>query len=86
MEMDYADFYAGSNEDRIIKYHIAWSIAYFLQVGAPEVRFQPFRNLRSDIMAALVRTRRRDEAMKAVFTDEMRKELIAEWLSFWKKH
>ena len=85
-EMDYPDFYSGSSEERIFKYHIAWSVAYFLQVGAPKVRFQPFKNLRADLMKALVRTRRRDEAVKAVIADEMQKELIAEWLSFWKKH
>jgi hypothetical protein len=84
--MDYSEFYSGSNDERILKYHIAWSIAYFLQIGAPEVRFQPFKNFRSDIMEALVRTRRRDEAMKAVLTDEMQRDLIAEWLSFWKKY
>ena len=50
------------------------------------MRFQPFKNLRADLMKALVRTRRRDEAVKAVIADEMQKELIAEWLSFWKKH
>ena len=86
LQMDYAEFYSGSNEDRILKYHIAWSIAYFLQVGAPEVRFQPFRDLRSDMMKTLVRTRRRDEALKVVMTDDMQRELVAEWLSFWKRH
>ena len=85
-EMDYPDFYSGSSEERIFKYHIAWSVAYFLQVGAPKVRFQPFKNLRADLMKALVRTRRRDEAVKVVIADEMQKELIVEWLSFWKKH
>ena len=24
LEMDYPDFYSGSNEERIMKYHIAW--------------------------------------------------------------
>ena len=86
LEMDYPDFYSGSNEERIMKYHIAWSIAYFLQVGAPDVRFQPFKNLRADLMKALVRTRSRTEAVKAVLSGEMQKDLIAEWLSFWKKY
>lgn len=86
LSMDYAEFYSGTQEERVLKYHIAWSIAYFLQTGAPEVRFQPFRNLRSDMLKALLRTRRRDEASKAVLTDELQKELISEWLSFWKRH
>lgn len=84
--MDYADFYSGMAEDRVLKYHIAWSVAYFLQVGAPEVRFQPFKNLRSDLLDALVRTRNRMEASNAVLTDGVVKELVSEWLSFWKRN
>jgi hypothetical protein len=83
--IDYSEFYSGSNDERMLKYHIAWSVAYFLQVGAPEVRFQPFKNLRADLMRALVSTRRRDEAMKAVLTEQVQKDLIAEWLYFWKR-
>lgn len=85
-EMDYPDFYSGSGEERIMKYHIAWSVAYFLQLGAPDVRFQPFKNIRADMMKALVRTRNRNEAVKTVLTDEMQRELVAEWLSFWKMY
>ena len=85
LSMDYAEFYSGTQEERTLKYHIAWSVAYFLQVGAPDVRFQPFKNLRSDMLKALLRTRRRDEALKSVLADEMRKELISEWLAFWKR-
>ena len=83
--LDYEDFYSGNNEDRVLKYHIAWSVAYFLQVGAPDVRFQPFKNLRSDLMKSLVETRRRGEAMDIVLTGELRDELIARWLAFWQK-
>ena len=83
--MDYADFYSGTSEERVLKYHVAWSIAYFLQVGAPEVRFQPFKDLRSDLLKVLVRTRRHDEANSIVLSEQMRKSLIEEWLSFWRK-
>ena len=84
--MDYAEFYSGTPEERTLKYHLAWSVAYFLQIGAPKVRFKPFKNLRSDMLSALLRTRSRIEASKAVLTDEMVKELTAEWLSFWKRY
>lgn len=84
-DMDYADFYSGTTQERALKYHIAWSVAYFLQIGAPEVRFQPFKDLRSDLLHALVRTRSRSEASKAVLTGEMQKQLVAEWLYFWKR-
>lgn len=86
LEMDYPEFYDGTSEERQLKYHLAWSMAYFLQVGAPKVRFQPFKSLRSDLMEATVRSRRRDEAMRTVMNDGLRKDLVAEWLSFWKKN
>ena len=85
LDMDYPEFYAGSSAERRLKYQLAWSLAYFLQVGAPKVRFQPFKNLRADLMAAVVRMRRRDEATRAVLEGEMRKSLIEEWTAFWKR-
>ena len=83
--MDYREFYSGSDEERMLKYHLAWSVAYFIEIGAPDVRFQPFKNLRCDLMKALVRTRDRNEASKKVLTGQMQEDLVAEWLSFWKK-
>jgi hypothetical protein len=85
LDMDYPEFYAGNSAERQLKYQLAWSLAYFLQVGAPQVRFQPFKNLRADLMAAVVRTKRRDEAMRIVLEGEMRKSLIEEWTAFWKR-
>ena len=85
LDMDYPEFYDGAGEERQLKYQLSWSLAYFLQVGAPKVRFQPFKKLRMDLMAAVVRTQRRDEAMRAVLTGEMRKRLIEEWIAFWKR-
>ena len=85
LAMDYPEFYAGSAEERRLKYQLAWSLTYFLQVGAPKVRFQPFKNLRMDLMREVVRTKNRNEATRIVMTDEMRKDLTEEWLSFWKK-
>lgn len=83
--MDYEEFYAGTNEERAMKYRIAWSVAYFLQVGAPEVRFQPFKDLRRDLMKALVRTKRKDDATQAVLGGEAGEKLVAEWIAFWKR-
>ena len=85
LAMDYPEFYAGTSEERQLKYQLAWSLAYFLQVGAPKVRFQPFKNLRADLMRAVVRTKDRNEATRIVLTDELRKDLVGEWLTFWKK-
>ena len=85
LRMDYPEFYGGDAAEREAKYALAWSVAYFLQKGAPEIRFQPFRNLRSDYMKALVRTRDFREATQAVLPDEQMKLLSAEWLKFWSK-
>ena len=85
LDMDYPDFYAGTGEERRLKYQLAWSLAYFLQTGAPKVRFQPFKNLRADLMRETVRLKNRDEAARTVLTDEMRKDLIAAWSAFWKR-
>ena len=83
--LDYQEFYSGTDAQRRARYWIAWSVAYFLEVGAPEVRFRPFAKLRADYMAALVRTRRADEATAAVFPLDKMKLFSAEWKKFWKK-
>ena len=84
-DMDYPEFYSGDDDERRLKYRLAWSMAYFLQVGAPRVRFQPFKNLRHDVMEATVRTQRRDEVARTVLTSELRENLVSEWTAFWKK-
>lgn len=83
--MDYDEFYDGDQLEREAKYRLAWSVAFFLQVGAPEVRFRPFENLRADYMDALVSTRDGIRATNGVLDEDMRKDLISEWLSFWRK-
>ena len=85
--LDYDAFYANSGTDaqRRANYDLAWSIAYFLEVGAPEVRFRPFESLRADYLRHLLEKKDYAAATRAVFTDDMLKKFIAEWLKFWKK-
>ncbi len=83
--LDYAAFYSGTDAQRRANYWIAWSIAYFLQVGAPEVRFRPFESFRADYLSELVRSRRADSATAAVLSSDKLKLFIAEWRKFWKK-
>ncbi|MBO7688147.1 MAG: hypothetical protein J6V72_17315 [Kiritimatiellae bacterium] len=85
LEMDYPAFYDGTQEEIAAKYRLAWSIAYFLEVGAPQVRFRPFENLRADYLKALVRTRSMREATAEVLAGEAREEFVAAWLDFWEK-
>lgn len=83
--MDYADFYSGAQEERLLKYRLAWSLAYFLEIGAPEIRFQPYQNLRRDHVRHLVQSRNMLQATQAVLDEKSRDELIAAWLAFWTK-
>ena len=85
MRMGYEAFYDGTQDEIATRYRIAWSLAYFLEVGAPKVRFKPFANLRADYVKALIYTRSMDEADRTVFTDEFRAKFITAWLDFWKR-
>jgi len=82
---DYGDFYAQDERNRLANYRLAWSIAYFLEVGAPEVRFQPFGNLRADYVKSLVRTRNRARTTAEVLSGESLDDFVYEWKKFWKK-
>jgi len=84
MGMDYEAFYAGTDLERRLKYRIAWSIAYFIENGAPKVRFQPFKNLKRDYVAALVKTKSMSAATAAAFgSEEKLSEFVSEWKKFW---
>ena len=83
--LDYAEFYGGTQEEIVARYRLAWSIAYFLEVGAPKIRFQPFADLRRDYVKALVDTRSTDEAGRVTLSGDFRKQFIAAWLAFWRK-
>lgn len=84
LSLDYAEFYDGSDLARRYKYRIAWSIAHFLEKGAPKVRFQPFKDLKRDYVAALLRYRDMKTATAAAFGSREKLELfIAEWKKYW---
>ena len=83
--MDYQQFYEGTDEARRLKYRIAWSLAVFLEKGAPEVRFRPFRNLKRDYMDELLKSHDMRKATSAAFRSEDNLKLfISEWVKFWK--
>ncbi len=85
LKMDYDEFYAGTDDERLFKYRLAWSIAYFLEKGAPLVRFQPFATLRADYIKAILRTHDYNKATQAAFASEERLKLfISEWKRFWQ--
>ena len=82
--MDYAHFYEGDSLERHLKYRLAWSIAVFLEKGAPKVRFEPFRNLKRDYVAALLAHCDPKAATAAAFAgDDKVRLFVAEWLKYW---
>ena len=86
MMMDYGEFYGGTDVERHVKYRLAWSIAVFLEKGAPEVRFQPFKSLKADYVAALLKTHdMRQATIAALLGDEDKTKLfVREWVKFWQ--
>ena len=87
MKMDHSEFYDGTDAERHMKYRLAWSIAVFLENGAPDVRFQPFKNLKADYVAALLKTRDMRQATRAALLgdEDKTKLFIREWTKFWQK-
>ena len=84
--LDYEAFYAGSDEERMVKYRLAWSVAAFLERGAPLVRFEPFKNVKRDYMDALFATRDPLKATDAAFGGEAGlRRFVKEWLRWWSK-
>lgn len=85
LKMDYAAFYAGTDQERKVKYRLAESIAYFIENGIDKIRFEPFKTLKADYMNALVETKDMVKATESAFGTVDRLALfVAEWKKFWK--
>ena len=86
MKMDYDEFYAGSDLDRLVKYRLAWSLAYFIENGADKVRFRPFENLKRDYMDGLLKFKDMHKATETAFADrEKLEDFIEAWKRYWKE-
>jgi len=86
MLMDYAEFYGGTDAERRLKYRTAWSLARFIEKGAPKVRFEPFANLKRDYVESLLRHRDMRRATADAFGSEDKlKSFVSEWKRFWLK-
>jgi hypothetical protein len=66
MKANYTDFYAGTSDQREMKYALAWGIVYYLQKGAPVERNTEFKSMLSDLAAALAETQSYSTAMETV--------------------
>lgn len=86
LAMDYEQFYAGTDEERRLKYRLAWSIAWFLEKGAAKVRFAPFKDLRTRYLAELLKGGDMRRATAYAFeTKDKLDDFVSEWLKFWTK-
>jgi len=85
LAMDYGEFYAGDDLERRLKYRIAWSIARFIEKGAPNVRFRPFAKMKSIYMETLLKTQSMRRATDAAFENaDFTAHFISEWKRYWK--
>jgi len=86
LAMDHEEFYAGTDAERHLKYRLALTIAVFLERGAPEVRFAPFKDVKRDYVAALIKTKDMRKATAAAFrTEDNMKLFVREWAKYWKE-
>ena len=84
MDMDYGEFYGGTDAERRLRYRLAWSIAFFIEKGAPEVRFRPFENLKRDYIEGLLDSHDMRKATAAAFgSADGLGNFISEWKKFW---
>ena len=85
--LDSAAFYDGTDAERRLKYRLAWSVAVFLEKGAPDVRFAPFKDVTRDYVQALLATHDPHAATAAAFPSEENAKLFrTEWLRWWTAH
>lgn len=83
--MSQSEFCEGSDLEVHLKYRMAWSVACFLEKGAPNVRFQPFKNLKADYIKALLKYHDPKKATSAAFgSKENLEHFVSEWKKFWK--
>ncbi|MCR5414225.1 MAG: hypothetical protein K6F50_05805 [Kiritimatiellae bacterium] len=82
--MDYGQFYSGSDIERRLKYRLAWSVAYFLEKGAGEVRFDPFKDVKRTYIESLLRHHDMQLATAEAFGSVDNLNLfVSEWKKFW---
>ncbi len=85
LAMGYEEFYSGTDEERRMKYRLALSIVYFLERGASEVRFDPFKDLKRDYLNALLEHKDMAKATNIAFRNKDTLELfVREWTKYWE--
>ena len=84
IEMDYEEFYEGSQSEKLLKYAMAWGLAYFLQKGVPtSIVPETYAAILPNYRSALAKTRDEHKATLAAF-EEIDMETFQEaFRTFW---
>ena len=86
INMDYAEFYSGSDLERRLKYQLALMVVGFIEKGAPLVRFEPFKKLKENYMTTLLKVFDMREATAAAFENSENLEaFVKEWTAYFAK-
>ena len=83
VRMDYESFYDGTDNDRLLKYSLAWGFTYFLHRGAPLVRNKPYAGILPTYLAALKETGSGTAATALAFEGVNFEALERDFRAFW---
>ena len=83
LAQSYEAFYAGTDDDRLFKYSLAWGLAYFLERGAPLVRNKPYADILPTYYETLRTTGSAAAATVAAFQDVSLEALERDFRAFW---
>lgn len=83
LEMSYAQFYGGTDEDRKQRYSLAWAFSYYLRKGASMERTPYAHQACQKYLDALWTTKNAAQATHAAFEGIDMKRLTTDFVRFW---
>jgi hypothetical protein len=83
MKTSYADFYAGTDEQRELKYALAWGLVYYLQKGVPTESKATAKTLLQTLGVELADTQDYAQAMERVLATLDMKSFQSSFKEFW---
>jgi hypothetical protein len=83
MKTSYADFYAGTDAQREMKYALAWGLVYYLQKGVPTESKATAKNLLQNLGIELADTQNYAQAMERVLATLDMKDFQSSFKEFW---
>ena len=86
LAMSYADFYAGSDDDRRLNYALAWSFIYYLRNGAPKESSTPHADIIPFFIETLRETGDPAEATEILLETFDLEKLQDAYTAFWVRN